>query len=120
MGPVGTQVTLSGYNFTSDNTVLFDGIMVASNVPAKSTSIVCITYPCQGSQSITITIPEYVSPYCGPGMYCIMMVRAITPGPHQISVQNQNGTSNVQIFTVTDDAGHSASVSSTITVTPLY
>jgi len=120
LGPVGTQVTLSGYNFTSDNTVLFDGIMVASNVPAKSTSIVCITYPCQGSQSITITIPEYVSPYCGPGMYCIMMVRAITPGPHQISVQNQNGTSNVQIFTVTDDAGHSASVSSTITVTPLY
>ena len=99
-GPIGTRLTVAGYNFTADNTVLMDGMVIAAGVPAQPTGIVCIAYPCGGSQSITITVPEYASPYCGPGMYCIMLARQITPGPHQIAVQNQNGTSNTQTFTV--------------------
>lgn len=105
-GPVGTQVTIPGYNLTSDNSVLIDGMVAVHSVAAKPTGIVCIAYPCQGSQSITITIPEYVAPYCGPGMHCAMMVRALTPGAYQLSVQNQNGTSNPQTFVVTEGSSN--------------
>jgi peptidoglycan hydrolase-like protein with peptidoglycan-binding domain len=109
-GPVGTQLTIFGYNFSSNNTVLIDGAVVASNVPSKLTGLVCITYPCGGSQSITITIPEYTSPYCAPGMYCIMMVRQLAQGPHQITVQNDGGTSNAVTFTVTGNTAQQFSI----------
>ena len=88
-GTVGTSVTLSGYGFSNNSTVVFGGSGI-SNVYSNGSSL-------------TFTIPEYTS-VCPPGAYCIMMARQVTPGTYSIYVQNQNGTSNTVNFTVTSQA----------------
>lgn len=89
-GRVGTQVSLAGSGFTSDNTVRF-GVGGTQHVFA------------QNGNTIYYTIPSYVSP-CdvnAPGTYCAAYAQQVTPGAYQIFVTNGNGASNQLTFTVT-------------------
>lgn len=104
-GPTGVQVSVTGFGFSNDNTILMDGMVAARNVPVTSSiAVACTTDPaCKGGirQTLTFTIPTYLSPNCAAGMMCPMYVRSVTAGNYQVSVQNSNGTSNAQTFTVT-------------------
>jgi hypothetical protein len=104
-GAVGTTVSITGFGFTSSNTILMDGSVAASNVPISSSiAIACTTNPsCHGgiNQTLTFTIPNSLAPYCAPGTACPMYMRLLTPGQYNITVLNQNGTSNALSFTVT-------------------
>ncbi|MCR4325249.1 MAG: IPT/TIG domain-containing protein [Patescibacteria group bacterium] len=86
-GPVGTQITVYGSGFTYANTVLF-GSGAITNV-----------YSPNGT-TLTFTVPQYLSPYCAPNMYCAQYVQQVTPGQYNVSVQNQNGTSGTLPFLV--------------------
>ncbi|MBA3789352.1 peptidoglycan-binding protein [Patescibacteria group bacterium] len=103
-GAVGTTVSITGYGFTSDNTVLFAGGAIR-NVPVSSSiAIACTTDPnCRGGirQTLLFTVPSSIGPNCPPGSLCPLYARLVTPGDYQISVQNTNGTSNAVTFTVT-------------------
>jgi peptidoglycan hydrolase-like protein with peptidoglycan-binding domain len=103
-GPVGTTVSLTGYGFTSDNTILFANGAIR-NVPITSTvAIACFAAGnCHGGirQTLTFTIPSSIGPNCPPGSMCAMYLRLITPGDYTVAVQNSNGTSNSMTFTVT-------------------
>ena len=105
-GKVGTTVSLTGFGMTTDNTVLMDGMVVARNVPITSSiAVACTTDPsCKGGirQTIQFTVPQSLSPNCALDMVCPMYVRLVTPGTYQLSVQNNNGTSNSLSFTVVD------------------
>jgi hypothetical protein len=105
-GVVGTTVSLTGFGFTSDNTVLMDGSVAAKNVPITSSiAIACTTNPsCHGgiNQTISFTIPSSLAPYCAPGNACAQYMRLVTPATYKISVLNSNGTSNTVSYTVTD------------------
>ena len=110
-GPVGTTVSITGFGFTSDNTIRFgNGALV--HVPISSSiAIACTTDPaCHGgiNQTLTFTVPVTLNPLC---YYsgCMMASLQTTPGTYGISVENTNGTSNTKTFTVT---------SATTTVTP--
>jgi hypothetical protein len=102
-GPTGTQVSITGFGFTANNIVHFGNGAIA-NVPISSSrAIACTTDPsCHGgiNQTLTITIPTSVGPYCAPGMMCAMYMQLITPGTYTIYVQNDNGSSNAVTFTV--------------------
>ena len=104
-GAVGTQVALTGFGFTSSNTILMDGSVAATNVPISSSiAIACTTNPsCHGgiNQTLTFTIPSALAPYCASGMACAQYMRLVTPGQYNITVLNSNGTSNALSFTVT-------------------
>jgi hypothetical protein len=114
-GPIGTDVYVNGTGLTNSNTILMDGSVVAQNVPASTIAVSCLAYDpsCQAGirQTVHFTVPEYLSPRCAPGMYCLMMVRQMTPGPHVITVENQNGTSNSITFTVTDNGANQGTLS---------
>ena len=111
-GPVGTTVSITGFGFTSANTVLMDGNVAANNVPiASSIAIACTTNPtCHGgiNQTITFTIPTALAPYCTAGMACAQYMRLVTPATYAITVLNSNGTSNTLYFTVTSGSGGQA------------
>lgn len=106
-GPVGTSVSITGFGFNSDNTILLDGSLVARGVPISSSiAVACTTDPsCVGGirQTITFVVPTSVGPNCPSGLMiaCPMYQRLITPGTYLISVQNSAGTSNTLPFTVT-------------------
>jgi hypothetical protein len=89
-GRVGTQIVLSGSNFTSDNTVHF-GIGGTMHVPSYN------------GTTIYFTVPAYISPcdVITPGSYCATYAQQVTPGTYQVSVQNSIGQSMQQGFTVT-------------------
>lgn len=89
-GRVGTQVVLTGSNFTSDNTVHF-GVGGTMHVPSYN------------GNTIYFTIPSYVSPcdVLTPGNYCATYAQQVTPGVYQVYVQNSYGQSAQQSFTVT-------------------
>jgi hypothetical protein len=89
-GAVGTTVSITGFGFTSSNTILMDGNVAVSNVPISS------------SQTLTFTIPSALAPYCAPGTACPMYMRLLTPGQYNITVLNSNGTSNALSFMVTN------------------
>lgn len=116
-GAVGTTVTLTGYGFTSSNTILMDGNIAAQNVPVTSSiAIACSTDPnCRGGirQTIVFTVPSYLSPNCPAGSMCPMYMRQVTPGQYGIVVQNTNGTSNSILFTVTSGSGTGSQISIT-------
>ncbi len=103
-GPVGTQVTLTGRWFTADNTVYFDGNLIAHIASSGGVAIACTTDPaCIPGirQSISFSIPQSISPYCAPGMMCPLYIRLVTPGTYPIYTTNSNGTSNTVYFVVT-------------------
>jgi len=103
-GPVGTSVSIKGFGFTASNTVHF-GSGTIGNVPVSSSiAIACTTNPsCHGgiNQTLIITIPSAIGPYCAPGMACPMYMQLLTPGTYTVYVQNDNGTSNSVSFTIT-------------------
>ena len=102
---VGTTVNISGFGFTSANTILMDGSVVATNVPITSSiAISCTTDPnCVGGihQGLTFTIPSSLSPNCSTGLACPMVQRLVTPGTYAVTVRNDSGTSNAAQLTVT-------------------
>jgi len=110
-GPVGTSVSITGFGFTNANTVHLGGGAIG-NVPISSSiAIACTTSPtCHGgiNQTLTITIPSSIGPYCAPGLMCPMYMQLLTPGVYTIYVQNDNGTSNQVSFTVTGTSNNQA------------
>ena len=86
MGAIGTPVTLTGSNFTSDSILYFGNGYVT---PSSNNGSV-----------MTFVVPQYVSPYCASGMMCPMWVQQITPGTYSVSIKNSAGTSNSATFTV--------------------
>lgn len=86
-GPVGVQVTIYGTGFALGNTILFGTGAITNAYSPNGTSLV-------------FTVPAYLTPYCAPNMYCAQYAQQVTPGQYNISVQNQNGTSNTLSFQV--------------------
>jgi hypothetical protein len=103
-GTVGSTVTLTGFGFSSNNTVLFGGGPIR-NVPITSSiAVSCTTDPsCIPGirQTITFTVPSSVGPNCPVGSMCAMYMKLITPGTYDVSVYNDQGTSNTLQYTVT-------------------
>jgi len=101
---VGSTVSVSGYGFTSANTILMSGL-VAANVPISSSiAITCTTDPsCQGGirQTLVFTVPSAIAPNCAANQACPQFLREVTPGQYAITIQNANGTSNAVTLTVT-------------------
>ncbi len=62
--PVGATVTITGFGFTSSNTILLDGSLVARNVPiTSSVAVTCTTDPsCVAGirQTPTLVVPHSV------------------------------------------------------------
>lgn len=88
-GPVGTEVTLTGTGFGNNNTIHL-GQGVIYNIPSSNSGT-----------RIKFLIPEYVSPYCRAGMYCIAIVYNVDPGDYDVRVETATSTSNKKTFTVT-------------------
>lgn len=105
-GPIGTQVSIRGFGFSSSNTVLIDGMVATRDVPISSSiAIACTTDPsCHGgiNQTIIFTLPSYLSPDCPVGSMCPMYVRQLQPGNVTITVRNDSAVSNGLPFTVTN------------------
>jgi len=103
-GSIGTTVTVTGFGFAANNTIHFGSGSIA-NVPITSSiAIACTTNPnCHGgiNQTLTFTVPQYISPYCAPGNYCALWVQQVTPGVYNLSVENTSGVSGTTTFTVT-------------------
>ncbi len=101
-GPVGAQVTISGYNFTENSNKIKFGDTNTENDPAyslKSNNVVCVRYPCPNS--ITFTVPStYYIACLHSTPSCEVPTRMVLPGVYGVSVINANGTTNVQDFTV--------------------
>ena len=101
---VGMTVTLTGFGFTADNTILLDGMVGARNVPITSSiAIACTTDPsCKGGirQTITFKVPSAIGPDCKANEMCPMYMRLITSGTYQLSVENENGISNAIAVTI--------------------
>jgi hypothetical protein len=103
-GPVGTTISITGFGFTNSNTVHIGGGAIGTVPIASSIAIACTTNPaCHGgiNQTLTVTIPSSIGPYCASGMMCPMYMQLLTPGTYTIYVQNDNGSSNAVSFTVT-------------------
>ena len=92
-GPVGTQVTISGWGFTSDNTIRF-GIGGAMHVAAAN-----------NGTTLNFIIPTRVGPcsYAGDTspIRCFVADTLVVPNIYTLSVSNANGQSNTLQFTVT-------------------
>jgi len=89
-GPVGTRVTISGTGFRDiGNTIKF-GSSAYPNVAGQS------------ERTIVFTIPEATNPPCrNVTPPCGIASALITPGAYDVSVTNDQGTSNTISFTVT-------------------
>ena len=96
-GAVGTTVTIYGSGFTQDNKVLF-GNGGAVHVPSYNNGTM-----------IYFTVPSAVGPCDWAGdtsqVRCLAVGQPVVPGAYQISVENQNGPSGSQTFTVTGTGG---------------
>jgi hypothetical protein len=114
-GAVGSAASIDGFGFTSSNTILFDGNVVARNVPISSSiAIACTTSStCHGgiNQILNFTVPTSLSPNCPIGSMCPLYMRLVTPGQYTVTVQNDNGTSNALTYTVTSGSSSSISIS---------
>jgi len=86
-GSVGTQVTLSGSGFTSVNIVNFGSGSITNVSSSNGTTLI-------------FGVPSYVAPYCAPYTACPAYAQQVASGTYNISVHNQNGTSNVLTFQV--------------------
>ncbi len=85
---IGDTATVYGSGFTANNAVLFNGFS-ASSVASFN-----------GGTQLSFTVPQYIGPNCRSGMYCAQWVRQLTSGIYQLSIENDNGTSNQIPFTV--------------------
>ena len=107
-GGVGTTISVTGFGFTNDNTVLMDGLVAAKHVAVShQIAVSCTTDPsCHGgiNQTIEFTIPDSLSPDCPPGSMCPMFLRQVTLGNYPIVVKNENGESAPVQFTVTGNS----------------
>jgi peptidoglycan hydrolase-like protein with peptidoglycan-binding domain len=95
-GPTGTVVTITGSGFTNDNNIKFDiGAITHVSSPNGTT--------------LTFTVPNNVGPSCPYSQQnCVvaLYLKQITAGNYNVSVENANGLSNAQIFTVTSNGGY--------------
>ncbi len=90
-GPVGTEVTASGFGFTPVNNRLEFDRNAIGYLPSADGKTLTFTIPSQ----ITIGVP------CAPDAACPPPPsRPVELGDHEISVINSNGASNTLIFTV--------------------
>lgn len=90
-GPVGTQVTIKGFGFTSSgNTITANGRYFANNLVSSD------------GATLQFTIPSETGYSCPPPLACPMYLIQVTPGNYPITVINANGTSNAVTFTVTN------------------
>lgn len=93
---VGNVVTITGFGFTANNTVLIDGLVAAQNVPITSSiAVACTTDPaCIPGirQTVSFRIPPTLAPNCSAGSFCAQFLRSVIPGKYLLSVQNANGT----------------------------
>lgn len=87
-GAVGSTVTIVGAGLSGENTIMFDGMTAVRGVQAVN-------------GRLTFTVPEYLQPYCPPGAYCLLYVVQTQARAYTVTVQNQSGTSNAAMFTVT-------------------
>jgi hypothetical protein len=103
-GPVGTTVSITGFGFASSNTIRF-GSGAIYNVPISSSiAIACTTNPsCHGgiNQTLQFTVPTSLGAYCVAGAACPMYAMLVTPGTYNVSVTNDNGSSDPVSFAVT-------------------
>jgi hypothetical protein len=82
----GKTVTLTGRQFTADNTILFGSTIIRHVGISSAIGITCTNDPaCRSGIIQTLT---FVTPMTA------------MPGPHSVSVRNANGTSNAVTFTV--------------------
>lgn len=100
-GPYGTVVTVYGSGFTRYNNSINYAGRTAVVTGVESTNGI----------SLQFTIPA--TP-CSSGMFCAQVV--MEPGTYQVSVTNQNGTSNSVNYTLTSGGG-SGSVNQTVSLT---
>ncbi len=92
-GTVGTIITIKGSGFTSTgNTIKFG---IGSFIGQASAD----------GQTLQFTVPSTLAPYCAPNMACPQFVMQVTPANYNVSVTNNNGTSNTEVFTVTGLCG---------------
>ncbi|MFA6301069.1 MAG: IPT/TIG domain-containing protein [Candidatus Paceibacterota bacterium] len=101
-GVSGSQVTIVGSGFTATGNRIKFGDTNSENNPKYSLSpnkIACFKYPCPNS--ITFTVPStYYVPCLETTPSCSMATRMIQPGTYEVSVINDNGTSNAVKFVV--------------------
>jgi|GEM_PF-2280561 len=101
-GPVGTQVTIYGTNFTQDNTVQF-GTGGAVRVPSYNNGTM-----------IYFTIPSVVGPcsYVGDTspIRCLAAAQEVTPGNYVISVSNTYGQTGQISFSVSNSQANTFSL----------
>ena len=98
---VGTQVTLTGTNFGTANTVLFNGLVAATNVSSNGTSLV-------------FTLPGSIRPNCSAGEMCPQFIQDVTPATYSVTVMTSGGTSNSESFTVVSPTPTTTNGSATI------
>jgi hypothetical protein len=85
--PAGEQITIVGRGFSMSNTVRLGGKSISDVSIAWSAGISCV----QGN------------PACHPGInqaLSIMVPRDATAGQYDVSVENENGVSNIATFTL--------------------
>jgi hypothetical protein len=78
---VGTNMTIYGTNFTGANTIMFNSGAL-NNVYTTS------------GNTLSFVLPSAVGAYCPQGQACPTYAQLLTPGTYNVSVINQNGTSN--------------------------
>ncbi len=88
-GPIGTQVTIYGTDFTYNGTVYFNGFVVPFSAPIGG----LLT-------RLNFIVPSELN-NCPAGAQCFVGPAPVTPGTYNITVGNANGTSNARQFTVT-------------------
>jgi hypothetical protein len=93
-GVADSQVTIYGSGFTATGNQIKFGDLGIENNPRYSLN--------SNGSSITFTVPSSNYMACWDSYpACYMMARDIVPGVYQVSVINENGTSNAINFTVT-------------------
>jgi len=101
-GSVGTQVTITGNNFTNDNTIHFGGGVIMHVPISSTTDIQCFAAPCYPIQTLKFAVLGALSPACRFSTpVCGMLTQMTTPGAYPVYVENVNGSSNQTTFTVT-------------------
>ncbi len=87
-GPVGSYVTVYGSGFASTGNIVYFGSGAITGVSSYD------------GKALSFLAPQYLSPYCAPGMYCAQYVVNVTPGTYEVSIDNGFSRSNVVTFGV--------------------